>query len=779
MQAQGGNVALVAGNRYEQEGSAVLAKGDVNIVGRAVDIHESRELERDLFETRAKQSGLTVSVGSPLIDFGMTAGRVGRAIGRTSDARTQALGVAAIGLNAYNNAKDLGNAGQALLNGDPLAGASFNISLGSSTSRSTSAYQVDSGAGSAVRADGNVHITATDGDLRVRGSDVEAGKNVGLIAQKGNIVLEASENRFAEQNSRSSSSGSIGVSIGAVGVSVNASASRARGQGSGESVSYTNTHIRAGGTASVQSAGDTTLRGATLVADAVRADVGGNLAIESLQDTSRYNETSRNSGFGISVPIVGAGRVGGSITAGRTQIDSDYQSVGEQSGIRAGNGGFDVNVKGNTDLKGGAITSTQAAIDGGKNTFSTGGTLTMSDLDNRASYNASGFEVTVGVGSQLGSSGAGVGSDKGNAQSTSRAGISGVAGHTEARTGDQETGIKPIFDKNRVSEEVNAQITITREFGRQGARAVSTYSDERAAQLRREGNEEEARQWDEGGANRVAMHAMLGGLNGGVGGAAGAAASAAGVPLIGEEIASLNLPDSVRQGLTQLAGMAAGAIAGGAGGAAAALDTTAHNYLTHSPFREVRNTVNRENARMMNACGADCTLADLRFIDQQMQALDTAGTLAHISRTSALTTEQSVFLGESIAQLLPFYGTPIALYQAITGESLTGRELGTLERFFSGLAGGVAAGSTAYTVLNRAAQEARVIASGGTANSATGARLAEDLFTAQAKDPRIGTQLPGANAPITVTAEANIGGRVLVDTNQTGASHNPMFDESE
>ncbi|WP_284407868.1 hemagglutinin repeat-containing protein, partial [Acidovorax sp. SUPP3434] len=166
VQSQGGNVALVAGNRYEQEGSAVLAKGDVSIVGKTVDIHESRELERDLFETRAKQSGLTVSVGSPLIDFGMTAGRVGRAIGRTSDARTQALGVAAIGLNAYNNAKDLGNAGQALLNGDPLAGASFNISLGSSQSRSTSAYQVDSAAGSAVRADGNVHITATDGDLR-------------------------------------------------------------------------------------------------------------------------------------------------------------------------------------------------------------------------------------------------------------------------------------------------------------------------------------------------------------------------------------------------------------------------------------------------------------------------------------------------------------------------------------------------------------------------------------------------------------------------------------
>jgi hypothetical protein len=45
--------------------------------------------------------------------------------------------------------------------------------------------------------------------------------------------------------------------------------------------------------------------------------------------------------------------------------------------------------------------------------------------------------------------------------------------------------------------------------------------------------------------------------------------------------------------------------------------------------------------------------------------------------------------------------------------------------------------------------------------------LEKELLAAQAKDPRIGTVLPGAKAPITVTAESNIGGVVLVDTNQT------------
>lgn len=56
---------------------------------------------------------------------------------------------------------------------------------------------------------------------------------------------------------------------------------------------------------------------------------------------------------------------------------------------------------------------------------------------------------------------------------------------------------------------------------------------------------------------------------------------------------------------------------------------------------------------------------------------------------------------------------------------------------------------------------------GGRADQAAGRRLALDLAAAQAHDPRIGTTLPGAPAPIVVTAEAHIGGRVFFDTNQT------------
>ncbi|SDE58360.1 Haemagluttinin repeat-containing protein, partial [Paracidovorax valerianellae] len=640
VQSQGGNVAMVAGNRYEQEGSAVLAKGDVSIVGKTVDIHEARELERDKFETRAQQSGLTVTISNPVVSAvqgAQTVTRIAGAMGKTSDTRMQALGLAAAGMAA---SETYGQVGELIKDPGKAGSVGFNISLGSSQSRSTNAYQVDSAAGSQIKADGNVRITATQGDLRVRGSDIEAGKDVALVADKGNIILEASQNRFAEQNSNSSSSASvgIGINVGAQsGVSFNAGVSQSRGQGSGESVSYTNTHIRANGTASVQSGGDTTLRGATIVADAVRADVGGNLTIESLQDVSRYNEASRSGGLSVSVCLpplcYGASSVGGSV--GRTRIDSDYQSVVEQSGIRAGNGGFDVNVKGNTDLKGGAITSTQAAIDGGKNTFTTGGTLTQSDIENHAAYSASGYNVSGSVGFQMGDQGsaqtpedrnaaandkgkpggsAGVGSDKGSAGSTTRSGISGVSGNTEARTGDAETGIKPIFDKGRVRDEVNAQITITAEFGARASKAVGDYADRKLQEAMNSGDQAEIDNWKEGGAGRVAMHALVGAAGGGLAGAVGAGMSQVAVAHLDSTLRELGVDDGVRQVLVGVAGTAVGAAVGGRAGAAASTNATLNNFLNH---QELSERANKQSACHNGDAGACSRVRELDTLSAQ------------------------------------------------------------------------------------------------------------------------------------------------------------------
>jgi filamentous hemagglutinin len=183
----------------------------------------------------------------------------------------------------------------------------------------------------------------------------------------------------------------------------------------------------------------------------------------------------------------------GSANFAKSNINSNYASVTEQSGIKAGDGGFQVDVKGNVDLKGGAITSTQAAIENNKNTFTKGGTLTTSDIQNQASYEAKSVSVSVGTGSggmnipgqglSAALTGAGMGKDKGSASSTTTAGISGVAGDTSKRTGDNAQGIGKIFDADKVRQEIQAQTKITQEFGKQASTAIASYTQEQRTGL--------------------------------------------------------------------------------------------------------------------------------------------------------------------------------------------------------------------------------------------------------------------------------------------------------
>lgn len=169
------------------------------------------------------------------------------------------------------------------------------------------------------------------------------------------------------------------------------SAAGSRGKANGEDVTYSNSHLAAGNTATVISGNDTTLKGAQLSADKVIADVGGNLSIESLQDTSTYD--SKDKSVGASVTF-GAG-FSASASYSSNKVSGDFASVTEQSGIQAGDGGFNIRVGGNTDLKGAVIASTQAAVDAGVNRLQTG-TLTYSDIENTSSYDAKGFSLSGG-----------------------------------------------------------------------------------------------------------------------------------------------------------------------------------------------------------------------------------------------------------------------------------------------------------------------------------------------------------------------------------------------
>lgn len=87
-----GNVTIQAGNTCTQTGSDVLApSSDIGIQAKTVNITEARETSQSQYEQRASQSGLTVSLSSPVVSAVQGIADTARATGNTSDARMKGL----------------------------------------------------------------------------------------------------------------------------------------------------------------------------------------------------------------------------------------------------------------------------------------------------------------------------------------------------------------------------------------------------------------------------------------------------------------------------------------------------------------------------------------------------------------------------------------------------------------------------------------------------------------------------------------------------------------
>lgn len=394
-----GDISLKAGEAYRQTASQVMAlQGDIDIEARqvAIEAGHDRLSHRQTHSTGRTALGGTVSV--PLVDAVQSMQQMGKAASRTDDSRLQALAAATTAMQ-INNALD---SGTALMNGN-LGGIKISANLSNSKSSSTTTQSGRNVVGSGVIAGGDLNISARgDGnsDIRVIGSQLKAGNDLSLHAD-GEINLLAAQNT-AEQHSKNAGSGwSVGVGF-ALGGSQNGftlelAANKARGKADGEDLTHSNTYVTAGNTLSLTSGGDTNLKGAVASGKKVVADIGGDLNLESLQDTSSYKSKQSSTGVGLSlcVPPFCYGSSSGSGSVSQQKINSDYVSVTEQTGIKAGDGGFQIKTVGNTDLTGAMITSSDQAVTDNKNSLNTG-TLTHSDLLNRAEASAknNGFSLS-------------------------------------------------------------------------------------------------------------------------------------------------------------------------------------------------------------------------------------------------------------------------------------------------------------------------------------------------------------------------------------------------
>ncbi len=484
-----GDISIAAGESYRQQASAVAApSGSVAITATNVDIAGGSDTSDSKQASSFSQSGLSISLSNPVIDAGRSLESLNNASKVTRSSRAQVLAAAAAGLAVADAAK------QAAKDPTHAGGVTLAVTIGSSKSESTATEHAIRVAPSTVAAGGNVDIRAQgqpDSRLAVTGSQIGAADTVTLKSD-GELVLEAQTSTNTQSMSSHSSSGGVGlaISIGkaGAGLGIIANTSKAKGKAASDDETWTNTEITAGRRASLRSKGDSRLKGAVVKAPTIDARVGGNLLIDSLQDSSRYENHQQSLSGSFTLPLTG-GSPSAQLNASKSAIHSNYLSTNEASGLQAGDGGFLVQVAGQAELKSAAIASTDAAVKAEVNHFSSA-ELAMSDLKNNADYDAEAYGVGIGVGrnpegnyAPKGNN-AGLGSDSGHLRSVTTAGISGIAGNQGVRTGDTSSELEKIFDAERVAKEINAQVTITQEFTGNAYRAVDNYISENRRALR-------------------------------------------------------------------------------------------------------------------------------------------------------------------------------------------------------------------------------------------------------------------------------------------------------
>jgi filamentous hemagglutinin len=373
-----GDVVLSAGEKYTQTSSNVLAGSDVSITAKSIDITALQDTGSRQESNSDLKVGAFARISSPLIDV---VNNVDAA--RKSDGRLQAMQGMAAAAQGYGAAKAIASDG-ILVKGE--------VGVGFASSSNSSNVNGSTAVASTINGGNNVTLTSTAGDIHAAGATLTAGKTLSLDSAR-DIVLDASQST-AHGDGKNNSAGvevGVGFQAGAQGTGVYAYASANVGNGHNRSDSTTNnnTQLKAD-TLNITSKGDTTLKGATATANTINADVGGKLAIESLQDVSKQESSQTNVGARVQVSFGTARNASGNVSQSNTNGSS--AKVGEQSGLFAGDGGY--HVKADTvDMKGGAIASTNKL-----DSELTTNKLTATNIENSMHYSAGSVSMAGSIG---------------------------------------------------------------------------------------------------------------------------------------------------------------------------------------------------------------------------------------------------------------------------------------------------------------------------------------------------------------------------------------------
>lgn len=458
----GGNVSIAAGKQAHIGGADIIAQKDISLTGDSVVIEPGHDKRTRDEKFEQKSSGLTVALSGAAGSAVNNAVTTAQSAKQSSDSRLAALQ----GTQAALSGVQAGQAvalDQAKGDSDKRNNNTIGVSasIGSQSSKSSSHMESETTTGSTLSAGNNVTIKATGSDITVAGSQIKAGKDVTLDAAR-DVNLIASQDTQQTTGKNSSSGGSLGVGVGVgsggAGISISANANSSKGHEKGNGVWQNETTVDAGNRVTINTGRDATIAGAQVSGETVVADIGRDLTIASTQDSDHYN-SKQNSVSGGAGYTFGAGGFSGSINVSRDKMTSDYDSVQEQSGLFAGNGGFDVTVGNHTQLDGGVIASTATAD---KNRLDTG-TLGFSDIHNQADFKTEHQGAGISSGGSIGKQFAGNmanallagGGNSGHAEGTTQAAVS--EGTLIIR--DKENQKQDVADLSRDAEHANGSIS--------------------------------------------------------------------------------------------------------------------------------------------------------------------------------------------------------------------------------------------------------------------------------------------------------------------------------
>ena len=494
----GGNVAISAGNQAHIGGADLIAGKDLSLSGDSVIIepgHDKRTRD-ETFEQ--KKSGLTVALSGTVGSAINNAVSAAQETKEQSDGRLKALQATKTVLSGVQAGQA---ADMAATTGDPNA-MGVSLSLTTQKSKSQQHAESDAVAGSTLNAGNNLAITANgknkganSGDIVIAGSQLKAGGDTTLDAQN-DILLSGAANTQRTSGKNSSSGGGIGVSIGAggngAGISVFANVNAAHGKDKGNGTDWTETTIDSGKNVILKSGHDTVLDGAQVNGNKIVADVGHDLLMRSQQNNSDYDSKQTSVAAGGSFTF-GTMSGSGYINASQDKMKSRFDSVAEQTGLYAGDGGFDITVGHHTQLDGAVIAST-ATPD--KNSLDTG-TLGFSDIHNEADFKTSHSGISLSGGGSFGDKFQGnlpggmisAAGNKGHKEGTTHAAV--AEGSLTIRdkanqkqdvadlsrdTEHANDSISPIFDKEKEQNRLNA-VGMISDIGSQVADIARTQGD--------------------------------------------------------------------------------------------------------------------------------------------------------------------------------------------------------------------------------------------------------------------------------------------------------------